>query len=98
MPGTLEAASLTSVTARFAETSAQEYGDRVNDLWAVGEDIRNVLRQHVESGNCQPTTACGIIAGTMAQLFGYGEFFGIVNPSPLSAGLWMDQANGKQGV
>lgn len=91
---TLEKAALTSVAARFSETEPNEFANLIADLWTVADRVRNVITQSVEEGLCPPVSGCGIIATTQAQLFGYAEFTGIVNPSPLSAPLWMQDTNG----
>lgn len=91
---TLSGAGLTSVAARFSETPASEFTAQITDLWKVAERVRDSVQQSVEEELIPPTTGCGIIACAVAQLFGYAEFTGIVNPSPLSAAMWQEHGNG----
>jgi hypothetical protein len=95
MTNTLTEASLTSVAARFADTSPSEFSGKIQDLFTVLGRMRDEIQKSVEEGLIPPTTGCGILACASAQLFGYAEYTGIVNPSPLSAAMWTEHGNGK---
>lgn len=81
MAPTLEQVKESSIVARVADMSPEEFEAECEKTWSGVDAVKQELYRQVAQGNLRPVQGWGMLSCAVGQAFGYPEFHGQASPS-----------------